>query len=62
MSSIDVKLDKILMFLTPREKTCATCDWYNHEHEMCSKWKMKPPAKTIVVGCDDWWYDDIPFK
>ena len=64
MSSIECKLNSILNLLNNKQKSCANCQYYWHGQEQCNKWQMKPPAKTIVVGCDDWiveWEDDIPF-
>ncbi len=38
---------------------CTTCMYWNDKTEFCQFWKAKPPAKTIVTGCEE--HDIIPF-
>ena len=39
--------------------TCTNCCDWNDKTEMCMKFKVRPPAKVIVVGCEQ--HSDIPF-
>lgn len=39
---------------------CLSCDFWNLVPETCSKFKARPPAEVIVVGCPEF-MDNIPF-
>ena len=39
--------------------TCTNCCDWDEPKEMCMKFKVRPPAKVIVVGCEH--HSDIPF-
>lgn len=39
--------------------TCLNCGHWQDNPEMCLKFKQRPPAKIIVVGCSE--HTDIPF-
>jgi len=39
---------------------CLNCDQWEKDKELCQKWNMKPPAKIIILGCEDWEVS-IPF-
>lgn len=39
--------------------TCLNCCNWDDKNEMCMKFKQRPPAKIIVVGCSE--HTDIPF-
>lgn len=39
---------------------CPNCFQWDDKAEQCGKWNMKPPAKVILLGCEDWEVD-IPF-
>lgn len=42
-------------------RNCLTCaHWIEDENPMCGKYKMRPPTKIIVSGCEDH-TDNIPF-
>ena len=41
-------------------QTCINCENWDKDKELCEKWGVRPPAKVIVNGCDDW-FVDIPF-
>lgn len=41
-------------------ETCLNCDHWNDRDEICTKFKMRPPAKIIVCGCE-FHESDIPF-
>ena len=41
-------------------RTCANCSKYCHETETCLMWNARPPARTIVAGCDEH-EDEVPF-
>ena len=41
-------------------RTCLDCkDFDERGGEICRKWGVRPPARTLVMGCDAW--DNIPF-
>lgn len=40
--------------------TCTNCEFWKDETETCEKYKARPPAKVIVVGCIEH-IDGIPF-
>lgn len=40
-------------------QSCINCCDWNNDKEMCVKFKMRPPAKVIVSGCE--FHSDIPF-
>jgi hypothetical protein len=49
--------------------SCINCDhWSNNSverkdsppTELCHKWRQRPPASVIVVGCPEW-QDAVPF-
>jgi hypothetical protein len=41
---------------------CLNCDFWSENNDLgpCLKFKARPPATTIVVGCPEW-CDEIPF-
>lgn len=39
---------------------CTKCANFNNETEVCQLFNARPPASTIVEGCDKWELD-IPF-
>jgi hypothetical protein len=41
-------------------RTCANCERYCHSTEKCLLWNARPPARTIVEGCDEH-RDEVPF-
>lgn len=45
---------------TPRLDNCLNCLFFTEKTEQCGKYKMRPPARTIVEGCPSWDLD-IPF-
>lgn len=40
--------------------TCLNCDHWQDNPELCKKFNQRPPAKVIVVGCEEH-SDSIPF-
>jgi len=40
--------------------SCINCLWFNKD-EICAVYKVRPPAKTIVLSCVETWEADIPF-
>jgi len=40
-------------------RNCTGCMHWNAESETCKKFNVRPPAKVIVKGCEE--YDEIPF-
>ena len=45
----------------PEQKVnCITCNHFDEESEICGKYKMRPPARTIVEAGPEWDLD-IPF-
>lgn len=40
--------------------SCVNCLWFGND-EICAIYKVRPPAKTIVLSCVESWQDDIPF-
>lgn len=42
-------------------RSCINCDHMNIETNVCFKYKMQPPAPTIVFGCGEGWFPLIPF-
>lgn len=55
---VEVHLNMIDQAVVP---TCVTCCYWNNSSEACSKYNARPPARTIVTGCQEWYFDDIPF-
>lgn len=61
----DGEIVKLADFIFERLKdegyldNCTTCMWWNDEKEICNKFKERPPAKTIVKGCEH--HELIPF-
>lgn len=41
-------------------RSCLNCEFWQDKEEVCRKWKVRPPAKVIVTGCEDH-SDEIPF-
>lgn len=41
-------------------RTCLNCQSFDEYKEWCMRWKAKPPAKVIAIGCEDH-SDVIPF-
>ena len=41
-------------------QTCLNCEHWNKNVEKCKLYEQKPPLNTIVVGCEQWYYE-IPF-
>jgi len=46
-------------------RSCLNCEHWiegppDNRQQMCGKYKMRPPTKIIVCGCDDH-TDNIPF-
>lgn len=39
--------------------SCITCFHFNEETEVCALAVQRPPAKVLVVGCQNW--DGAPF-
>jgi len=39
--------------------TCLNCANWSNQLEKCNLYKVRPPAKVIVVGCET--HTDIPF-
>jgi hypothetical protein len=39
---------------------CLNCAFFKEKKEICRKYKMRPPARTIAEGCPEWDID-IPF-
>lgn len=40
--------------------SCFNCAYFVEKEEQCVRWKVRPPAATIVYGCESW-EGDIPF-
>jgi hypothetical protein len=40
-------------------KSCLNCCDWQELNETCGKYKMRPPAKVIICGCEH--HTDIPF-
>lgn len=40
--------------------TCINCEAFDKRNELCTLCNQRPPAETIVKGCEQW-YDCIPF-
>ncbi len=38
-------------------QNCLSCSHFTENTMFCKRWNARPPAKTIVYGCDE--YDDI---
>lgn len=41
-------------------RNCVRCEHYREGEEVCSLYNARPPARTIIQGCDSW-EDGIPF-
>jgi hypothetical protein len=44
----------------PVEVNCVNCENFDADTELCALYNARPPAATIVKGCDSWVLD-IPF-
>jgi hypothetical protein len=44
-------------------KSCLSCDTFNEETEVCSKFNARPPARVIAFSCGDYANinEEIPF-
>ena len=40
-------------------RNCVSCEHFDLKLEMCKLVKMRPPAKTIALGCNSW--QTLPF-
>lgn len=40
-------------------KTCLGCSNFDEPSEICKKWNARPPARTIVEGCEA--FEKSPF-
>lgn len=40
--------------------TCTNCEHWDKIKQLCTRWKMLPPAEVIVTGCEEW-INEIPF-
>lgn len=41
-------------------RTCLNCECFDPHGETCLQFRVKPPAKVLVFGCEKW-LPDIPF-
>ncbi len=39
---------------------CTNCDHFDLDGNRCEKYNATPPARVVVIGCDQW-APDIPF-
>lgn len=46
--------------VTKSADNCLNCENFDEDSEVCSKYKARPPARTIAEGCESWDLD-IPF-
>jgi len=42
-----------------QDRSCLQCMRWQEQKEICEKFKQRPPAKTIVNGCQ--FHEFIPF-
>lgn len=45
---------------TLRWTCCANCRKFDPAHDVCGRWKARPPAKVMAIGCLEW-EPDLPF-
>lgn len=38
-------------------QNCLSCSHFTENTMFCKRWDARPPAKTIIYGCDE--YDDL---
>lgn len=41
--------------------SCINCGNFNKQNELCNKFSARPPAEIIVVGCDEYIIDVVPY-
>lgn len=41
-------------------QTCINCELFDKKGELCTQFKVRPPATVIVNGCESWQFT-IPF-
>lgn len=44
--------------------SCVNCDHFDEPKELCLRWNVRPPARTIAISCGpgpNGWEPDIPF-
>jgi hypothetical protein len=58
---IDIPRLQMREILAGRWRCCWNCDNWSHKHEVCDKYKEKPPTEVIIVGCCEWFASGIPF-
>lgn len=45
---------------TQQVASCWNCECFDKKSEICLEFNMRPPAKVIVFGCEEW-EGEIPF-
>jgi hypothetical protein len=50
----------IKQHLSKATRTCINCELFIENVELCGKFKVRPPARIIALGCDNH-EDTIPF-
>lgn len=58
-ATIDLQsmLNRIFYYDEYPFRNCLNCTYFVENTMFCKQWNARPPAKTIVYGCDS--HDDI---
>lgn len=38
-------------------ESCLGCTQFDEQHELCTKFQVRPPARIIAFGCPEWTED-----
>lgn len=60
LGGLDQLKDYVEKIEAVKATNCLNCIHFKEKIEECSKYKARPPARTIVEGCKEWDLN-IPF-
>lgn len=55
----DRLVERIATTLLDARRNCVTCEFFDMSSEICALAQKRPPAKVIVLGCEN--YSRFPF-
>lgn len=58
---VDSDVESPTRAVSAHPKACWTCVHFNDTDRCCQKWNAAPPADVVLVGCDAWEEEELPF-